>query len=68
MTSAPGESIKWSRRRHGGGDRVRWRQPGMVMVRRPGFGGGSAAVGFDGGSLVAARLPGRAVHGCRVAA
>ena len=30
----------------------------MAMVRRPGFGGGSAAVGYDGGSLVAARLPG----------
>ena len=68
MTSAPGESIKWSRRH--GGDRVWWRQPGMAMVRRPGFGGGSAAVGYDGGSLVAARLPGMsaAAHGCRVAA
>ena len=42
----------------------------MAMVRRPGFGGGSAAVGYDGGSLVAARLPGMpaAAHGCRVAA
>ena len=30
----------------------------MAMVRRPGFGGGSAAVGYDGGSLVTARLPG----------
>ena len=49
----------------------------MAMVRRPGFGGGSAAVGYDGGSLVAARLPGmsalerrpvRAAHGCRAAA
>ena len=62
--------------RHGG-DRVWWRQPGMAMVRRPGFGGGSAAVGYDGGSLLAARLPGmsaaarwpgRVAHGCRVAA
>ena len=48
----------------------------MAMVRRPGFGGGSAAVVYDGGSLVAARLPGmsaaarrpgRAAHGIAAA-